>query len=218
MELFKYCRAAHMQSAREFGSVRIGTLSDYGKTDKYGEYVSDAKEGTKKLSGSVPELSFENISQYPGLQGFISLVPGAKIKNLVFTDNVVGAPDLLIFSASSKYDSNIHNRWFVEEGYDACYRITSAEHFLGAISEALGKEFRFLGYREVVYADDIHIVDPKSAIHPAFVKRQSHHIEQSEIRAAWAHVSENPITPIILQQSNVNMYVCPHATLATDEA
>jgi hypothetical protein len=44
-----------MESLLTDGSLRIGTLYEYRKTDKYGELVGDADEGTKRLDGRIKE-------------------------------------------------------------------------------------------------------------------------------------------------------------------
>ena len=82
MELFKYCRNDHMEAMFRFGTVRVGTLSDFRTHDKYGEHTADAQEGSKLMGGTIENLNGENSKLYPGLRGLIELGEGALVGTL----------------------------------------------------------------------------------------------------------------------------------------
>lgn len=216
MELFKFCRHEHLLSMKNSGSVRIGTLSDYRKTDKHGELISDEFEGSKRMSGSISNINSENAHKYPGLEGLVKVESGGGMTGqLTFNNCVFSVPDLLIFSATKEYSQQIHELWDKNEGYNSCYKIISPRLFFRAISEALGSNYNFLGFAEVHYADEIDIASPQAGIHPALVKRHAGYADQAEIRAIWQPVNANAedIEPIVLQQSGGSRYITSHRIL-----
>lgn len=213
MELFKYCRREHMLALKDTGAVRVGSLSDFRKTDRYGELVSDDYEGSKKLAGTISNLNSENVHQYPGLKGLISIEGGGSVGLLTVTDFVHSVPDLLIFSAAKEYSEAAHRLWADSEGYDSCYRINSPRLFFRAITAALGDQYEFLGFAEVHYADEIDIATPQAGIHPALVKRHTGYADQAEVRALWAPRNTANVEPVILGRSRAFLYVAEHRTI-----
>lgn len=213
MELFKFCRHEHFLSMKNSGSVRIGALSDFRKTDKYGELVSDDFEGSKKLAGTISNLTSQNAHQYPGLDGLIKVGGGSMIGQLTVTNFVHSVSDLLIFSATKEYSEETHKLWADSESYGSCYRIISPRLFFRAISEALGSKYIFLGFAEVHYSDEINIASPHAGVHPALVKRHSGYAEQAEVRAIWRPINNVHVEPILLQRSRASLYITEHRTL-----
>jgi hypothetical protein len=103
VELYKYCRQTHLHKLEVRGELRVGTLFDYRRTDKYGELTSDETEGTKKLGGSISELNAHNAHLYPGLAGLMQVEGEGKIGQLTVQNHTVGVGDLLVFSTSARY-------------------------------------------------------------------------------------------------------------------
>jgi hypothetical protein len=163
MQLYKYCRGEHFRALKERGVVRIGTLADFRRTDRYGELTGDALEGSK-------------------------------------------SPNAMVFSASSQYDIETHRRWKELEGYDTCYVIHSARLFAKGVTRALGKSYGFIDGCFVQY-------ELAPAMHLAFVKREVNHIEQAEVRLAWAPRLGAPVEPQIFAKSEVFKYVSLHAEI-----
>ena len=144
VELYKYCKAEHRAGMLSRGVFRVGTLHDYRRTDIYGELVSDEQEGKKVIGGNISQLSAETAHLYPGLEALrqaglinIDFSSGTRIENLSIESAVSESPNLLIFSTSVKYSAKIHEHWREAEGYDACYKITSARLFFRAVSRAI---------------------------------------------------------------------------------
>ena len=213
MELFKYCRSEHQVQMLNFGSVRVGTLEDYRRTDKYGELVSDEFEGSKRLDGTIPNVKSVNMKDYPGLKGIAHIAPGSSGK-VVITNFRLSVSNLLVFSASEHYSSVTHDRWKSEEGYDSCYQILSPQLFFQAISEALGANYTFLGYGRVHYADQLHIAEPAAGIHPALVKRQSGYSDQSEVRELWRPKAGIEVRPVVIPETSAGSYCRGYCRLA----
>jgi hypothetical protein len=218
VELYKYCRETHLRSLEENGALRLGTLSDYRKTDRYGELTADEREGTKKLGGSIVELNAHNAHMYPGLAGLIKVKGEGKFRQLTVKNSTVQSRDLLVFSTSARYSEEAHKKWLESEGYDACYRITSARLFFRAVTEALGPQYGFLGFGRVIYAEEFDIAAIQAAVHPALVKRHSRYIEQDEVRTLWKPTDGKNVEPVLLDASSANLYVVRHRVLAKTEA
>lgn len=221
MELFKYCKSEHRDMLLSSGCIRVGTLEDYRRTDKYGEMVSDQDEGKRIIGGSITGLSAENEHLYPGIAALrqsklinIDLRGGGSVRNLTIGKAILESPDLLVFSASSEYSNSTHKCWHAAEGYDACYKILSARLFFRAISQALGPNYRFLGYAEVIYTNTIDLTDPRCHTHPALIKRTTEFSSQAEFRAVWALTTESESTkPVLLESSRAGLYASPYASL-----
>jgi len=218
MELFKYCRGEHWKLMQSIGSVRIGSLRDFQRTDKYGELTSDTSEGSKRLAGTIENVNADNISSFPGLEGLIHIEGGGKVGKLVVNNYTRSVPNLLIFSASVKYSDEMHKLWLSQESYDVCYKINSARLFFRALSSALGSEFEFLGSGRVHYADEIDISTREAGIHPALVKRRTGYEGQAEIRALWQRRETRDVVPVILPNSQAHIYVSHYVTLGAGGA
>ena len=203
---------------RQSGAARIGTLSDYRTQEQYGEHVADPHEGTKLLAGTIEDLNFESAKKYPGLQGLIDVSGGGKIRNLQVDKFTSSITDALLFSTSQEYSERLHNEWLATEGYDTCYRILSARLFFKALSDELAPDYQFVGFANVVYAEEIDIATPLAGIHPALVKRNPRHSVQSEVRAIWQPSANRELTPLILPKSRANLYCVHHSSLGQDGA
>lgn len=208
MELYKYCKRDHLPLRGSSCSVRVGTLHDYRNTEKYGELISDIHEGSKIISGTVANLSKKNIHQYPNLGGIIELGESGSIGSLVMTNCTIISENMFIFSAAQEYSRSEHERWYEEEGYDACYRIHSARLFFREISRALGSRGQFIGFAPVHYVESFDLSSPN--IHPALVKRQSKHHSQREVRAIWRPTDGAEVKGVLLGNTSIGRYCTTH--------
>jgi hypothetical protein len=225
VELYKHCKSAHHDSLLSSGSLRVGTLKDYRRTEIYGELVGDENEGKKTIGGIISELTSESAHQYPGIEALrqarlinIDMSGGGSITNLTIKNAVSESHNLLVFSAAAEYSREAHVQWLKAEGYDACYKITSARLFFRAISRAIAAQHRFLGFAAVVYEDSFALTDHRSHTHPALVKRRSAFSGQSEVRGLWAAQNSADLEPVVLESSAANIYAMPFAKLPAVEA
>ena len=194
-----------MDSMLATGAARIGTLVDYRNAGEHGELVGDTLEGSKLLAGTILNLNAEKAKQFPGLEGLIE-INGGFIGTLEVSNYVRSIVDALIFSASREYSEEAHRRWHEAKEYDCCYRILSARLFFKSLTEAVGSDFTFIGFADVVYSEQIDIAKPEAGTHPALVKRNVEHNFQNEVRAIWHPSLEQPVSPIILLKSRANTY------------
>jgi hypothetical protein len=218
MELYKYCTSKNFDLVKSRGGVRIGSLSDYRRTDKYGELVGDALEGTKNISATVQDMRYADQRRFPGLRGIFELGPRGRTVGSWFNNVTVSSPDVLVFSASEVYDKETHALWRESAVYDVCYQIHSAKLFFRALTRALGDNYRFFGFGPVVYAKEFDAREQRSATHPAFVKRQEAHFTQREVRAVWVvmpghTVESRKLEPQTLEKSEAYKYVSHYASV-----
>ena len=208
MELFKYCKRAHVPIVHSKGAVLIGTLFDFRKTDKYGELIADQHEGSKAISGTATNLNAINVHLYPGLKGLINLSSGATIGQINVSNYTVSCQNMFVFSAAQEYSLEEHRRWYAAEGYDACYRIHSARLFFRELSRVLGTRGTFVGFKPIHYAETFDL--SASDVHPALVKRQTLHQSQQEVRALWQPANDVEVEPILLPETAVGVYCTLH--------
>ena len=213
MELFKYCKRAHVPLAHSKGAVLVGTLFDFQKTDKYGELVADLHEGSKSISGTATNLNSANVHLYPGLKGLVSVGSGATIGRINVANYTVSCQNMFVFSTAQKYSREEHERWYAAEGYDACYRISSARLFFRELSRVLGARGKLVGVEPIHYAETLDL--SASDIHPALVKRQMLHQSQQEVRALWQPAEGMDVEPILLAETAVGLYCTLHQTIGS---
>jgi hypothetical protein len=193
------------------GSARIGSLVDYRNTEKYGELTSNNSEWIKKPAGSISNVNAENIRSYSELERLIHVEGSGEIGQINVKEYTVSSPNFLIFSTFRIYCKETHRLWKDHEGYDSCYRITSARLFFRAISEALGPNYEFLGWGEVHFTDRMDITSSlTTGFHPALIKHQTGYTAPSEIRAIWQPKNSENVEPKILDNSRAGLYCCEH--------
>ena len=220
MELYKYCKNLHHDALLTRGALRVGTLYDYRRTDVFGERVADKQEGKKVLGGVLTHLTAESELVIPGIKALrqaglinIDLSHGGTIEHLTIESAVSESPNLLLFSTSTEYSNKTHEHWNEAEGYDACYKITSARLFFRAISNVLGVGYSFLGFGSVIYEDRIDLKDPRCHVHPAMVKRRSEFFGQAEVRGVWKSNDTKDLAPVLVDTSGAALYAMPYRRL-----
>lgn len=209
MDLYKYCKREHLPT-KGGSSIRVGTLFDYRRTDKYGELTSDSHEGSMKVSGEVSGIDARTIAKYPILQGLMNVEGEGKVGRVVFEDCTIESDDLYLFSAALTYSREDHLRWYEAEGYDACYRIHSPRSFFRAVTRCFSGSEMFLGVHPVRYAES---VLPSESLHPSIVKRQVQHFAQREARAIWTPGHRLVLEPITLRVNHLYRYCETFAVL-----
>lgn len=217
---YKYCKSIHWRSMEQRGCLRVGTLYDYRRADKFGELVTDSMEGTKVLSGSV-SVTPETEGDFPSLKGILKHTgaPGARAANITMQGvKIRDFSDCMIFSAALEYSVAAHQRWFEAEGYDACYRIFVPRLFSQAITEGLGAGFRLFDGAPITYADELDIATMAAAVPPMYVKRHTGaYLDQAEFRAVWKPLIPTPLLePTTFNETRAKHYVELHAMLGRD--
>lgn len=214
MELFKYCKLEHMHGMLRHGSTRVGTLFDWRRSDCYGELVSDMNEGYTPCTGNI---IFYDATHTNAIKIDSVVNERNKFGEVTGRNIALRADNHFAFSTSSKYSLAEHSMWNELEGYNACYRILSAELFFGAISRTpiLRDAAEFVCFAPALYIDSTsQNTIFQEAFHPALLK-QSSFSNQNEVRALWSPNSiDTMIEPLLIPSSDARLYVSEYAVIS----
>ena len=223
MEIFKYTRQKYKQAALERGSIRLGTLFDYRKTESHGIQIGDEREGRITLEGTLENLTHEHTEGHSALERLVKLGPGATIGKLVVSNLRLESENLFVFSTSSAFSELALLEWNKDPHarYDSCYQINSARLFFKAISQAISDRATFLGFGSVHYYDSsapIQLASPLARLHPGQLKGGITHGHQIEIRAFWRPIEPTAIEPMSIEIPELRKYVANKFTLASSSS
>lgn len=206
LQVFKFCKSKDMKSLVERGSVRIGTLFDWRKQEKYGEMAADQSEGITQTPFNIIfyDHRFINAMQIDS-RVWVDGDKPSQIRH--FKNEVLRTPNLYTFSTSATYSEEIHKKWFESEGYDACYRINSTRLFSKAISRRLASSTLLL-FEPVLYFDELQTnQELNGTFHPAMLKKINTFGGQHEVRGLWqSHDTNSPIEPVVIGESDAWKY------------
>ena len=207
--LYKYMKLEHAIDLVRKGSLRIGTLNDFKKSEKHSGSILDQEEGIK-VTYSEDEIDLSHPETVPSfLRNHIRLngVKYWKISNVRFqvTDK---SPDYYIYTVSEEYNPEIMRRMLNENGYDSCVQIDQPEIFFGIITDCLYKECKIKdggGFAaRCVYENRSQHYSKTGRPHPTLIKDTSYSF-QKEIRAIWTP-SENIIKSLFIQCYQLKKY------------
>lgn len=184
--LYKYARQADAESMLERGSFMIGTLYGFRDEEKHGTEIGDAGEGTKHLTESVVDATWDEVRNSPIISSLIVASPGSDIR---FSNTKFGQT----FSVEDNYvfcvSRDRTKKALRDFGKDVCLRIATPVEFFGALTQSLlaaGKLPQQGGgfLSPCVYADRNEDYYNQSSVHPALLKPHRFSY-QKEYRAVW---------------------------------
>lgn len=190
VRLYKYLPKKYLEAFVSRGSLKIGTLYEYRKTEQYGNVIGDKNEGLHKTELSLAGGGEIDLGIYSLEAEFFRrhiLRPDQQATNvkIVLADGArlishTNSPDLYIYCMSSKYDPKVMDQF----GCDACLEIVNPMGFFRAITHRIRHKARFDGFGPVRYmSKDTHYTRPHQ-IHPAIMK-DPEFVYQNEWRAIW---------------------------------
>lgn len=195
MVLFKYLQRKHLEGFLSKGSIRIGTLYDYRRIERYGSVIGDDYEGLYETELSIPgggvvDMATNSYDAEAFRKYFLHNRPDLhdrKVK-LVFQPKTKlitrsTSQNLYIYCMSSEYNEHVMK----EFKCDSCLEIINPEYFFAAISKRIRHKASFDGYVEVSYLNKrAHYTKPHS-LHPAIMKDPKYEY-QKEWRAIWSPI------------------------------
>lgn len=188
--LYKYLPKKYLEAFLSRGSLKIGTLYEYRKTEAYGEVIGDKNEGLHKTELFLPgggEIDLASAS--PEAEYFRKHVlrpdqRDAKVKiilengaRLIAHSN---SEDLYIYCMTSEYSPGVMK----EFGCDACLEIFRPREFFNAISRKIRHKAKFNGLDPIQYMNKTTHYKSPHTIHPAVMKDIEYEY-QKEWRAIW---------------------------------
>lgn len=200
--LYKYLRRKHLNRFRNDGEMRIGTLYDFRKEERYGSVVGDSDEGTKILttdgyhfldtndSATIPDWfksHFEkSIRIAPG--GSLTIHARAGVRTRLT------APDRYVYCVSTEFDKGI----LLNGEYDCCIQIVDSERFFEEITIRLSRFAVWLEFSPCVYRSRLVLGDKDDGLDPALIKGKRY-TYQREARAIWEAAVDGPLSPVIIR-------------------
>lgn len=220
VRLYKFMTRHWANEMVRNGSIRIGTLFDYGDTEKYGSAIGDELEGHREYFSVI--AGTKTLGELNSLEAMPFRFEGVDPSRIKFTNLTVSVnaprPNLYLFSASSN-DSleaqeriNADNAAAGRDPYDSCVEITSALRFFSELTRFMTTQARAIPQAKgmCTYADhriDFNAPAAHWRVMPAMVKRVEHSY-QSEYRALWRDLQgSNDIQPVMTQIPAITPYV-----------
>lgn len=213
--LFKFVKRRYMNGALATGSIRLGTLHDFRKTEDHGQSQGDPSEGKNNVFQHVGFLDSHDPSSFAGR--IVVLSDGATMENCTLVEER-DFPDSYVFCASTNFSEDLFRKWNTSDGLDACYEISDVAGFINAISNALDNSAQLVGYAPVVYVDgDLDGAAGQHVIHPAFVKQVRKYKWQTEYRFVWQHKRPEEADPKLFEVNGLSRCCKPFAILEHGE-
>lgn len=192
MRFFKYMPRRYLEAFFRRGSIKIGSLYEYRKTEHYGNVVGDKNEGLHMtelsfegdreidLAEDCPEANFfkKNILR-PDQQGIKNV--SIKIESGTRLIALSHSSDRYIYCMSSEYNPQVMKQF----GCDACMEIINPEAFFSALSRRIRHQGNFDGCFDVQYMSKLTHYTMPHKLHPAIMK-EVEFAYQKELRAIWA--------------------------------
>lgn len=174
------------------GTVRIGTLADYRRSELYGEEIGDRDEGRATFAMNILAPAIWTVDTIPEIaKSKIRLGPNDIVFAENNTFNILDEADVWIYSMSGSYSEEMQAR----SGYSACVQIDRSPFFdamcavmgpLAAASPGIG-ECLYIG-RDLDYSQRGKI--------PIELLKPAGYAYQQEWRSIW--LSREPPAPFVI--------------------
>lgn len=199
--MFRYSANKYSKALLKMGSIRIGTLHDFRKSE-HKRGIADPQEGKKEVSHHIDHtvLNGGNSIHNRAAKEFRAISVGsgssAVLENVVFSRRF-NEPNCFVMCASKTNSKNVMKEF---EGADSCIEIVNQSLFFELLTKSLNSIIPviFRGVYKVTYQnrkETWNEIDWGS--HPALIKEPEFSV-QDEVRAIWQPRRTAPIEPINL--------------------
>lgn len=220
MALYKFLSRKYFDKFFETGSLRLGTMYDFKRTEVHGLSRGDSSEGKHRIRRIVNEpMVLTGNEQEPLISDIISTNGGTvNLSNTTFV-KVQQDGDGFIFCTSYFFSEQIFKNWHSENNVDACYEIVDPQGFIRAISNAISNSAYFFENHNITYTDEhIDYLSNQAPIHPAFTKVANNYSWQVENRSLWkARQPSGILQPWNISVPEAIQFCRPFATLEKNE-
>ncbi|MCK1789664.1 hypothetical protein [Pseudomonas violetae] len=206
--LYRYSEKKWSNALIERGSIRVGTLQDFRKTE-HKPGISDPFEGTKRLLHEIDDWDLDDeVNGSPSyhakateLMGMFSIGPNTG--GIRFTgcssERVVEVPNCFIYCTSHRLHKDVMSQF---EGADSCVEIYRLQNFYECLTAAINKRVpvRWGGLRDVRYASRTEICNGNDfGETPTWLKGEDF-AGQYEARAVWHPMNPHePLEPFAME-------------------
>lgn len=204
MRLFKYIESKYLDGFIRHGTLRMGTLYDFRKTEVYNSAIGDAEEGISSqshyfshrftLQNSTNDLrnwanqivkTPENSNDF-AFEGFT-----LRLEN--------NSPDYYIFCTSMEFDRNVMENDFK---CDCCIEILEPYIFIQKIKKAVRDKAKYVANKKVVYENKHLAYNQQLNQHPAITK-DPRYMNQCEHRTIFSPRRElDKLEPFLFRINN----------------
>jgi hypothetical protein len=208
MFCFRYAKSTYNDALLREGTVRIGTLHDFRRTE-HAAGIADQQEGQKTVLSPVSSgLATQGNPLARHLENFgIQIGPGeVHFMNCKFARSFDHS-DLFLYCMSEARNESVMAEF---EGADSCVEIVAPSKFFGVLTERLADRLPvdFQGCHRIQYQHRTEVWNGQDwGAHPAMIK-SSNYSRQCEIRAVWSpREPEVAIEPFIITDRRLTEYV-----------
>lgn len=209
-KVYKFIERQHAEDLVQYGNIKVGTLLDFQKTEKYGAEIGDDQEG-------------RNVTRVLADSNGDARISSMRLGNVIFKDgSMAGVPDHM----PAAYYEQTSDQYYIlslsldnersameKMKYDTCVEIIEPWLFAHALNRqlaAMGKiahskiNYDYFMMENCVYMNKNVVIDgssgqaidvPPSTV-PIFLQKRLDHIYQKEIRMVWKPSVPDP-QPVI---------------------
>ena len=199
MKFYKYLDRKYIESFWEMGVIRVGTLSDFRRTEEFGAEIGDKEEGISTASSAPLAASVE----YGGRVEF-----GGGQSERIEIRSISISPDSFIYCVTDINSIECRDRL----GYDAGFEIVNVVEFGNTIERKLREQHPYISslaigacnYRncDERWSDAIDV--------PPMLNKASRFSYQREHRLIWcAPTMTVKLSPIIIEVPEARDYCRP---------
>lgn len=185
MKLYKYTQKEFVENFFDTGEIRLGTLSDFRKSEKYNVAIADTREGMRdhvKILSGTSELGSHSQNVNEMLSQMFNVQGGGKVffHNTKATLRTI-TPDIFIYCATTKFNEVTMRDEFKCNG---CIEITNSVRFFREITKALSISCYLMAQERVNYINTTFDMEDRPKQKIALCK-ESVFSYQNEFRAVW---------------------------------
>ncbi|MCE1054125.1 hypothetical protein [Pseudomonas alloputida] len=209
--LYRYSSARHNESLMKAGSLRIGTLFDFRRSEhKAG--IADPTEGMKTVYHHVDHWDADSeIPGHPskhmramsevGMFQFTGSGGGGGMYGITLARQL-DSPDYFIHCSAWKLSHTVMKQF---EGAETCVEIVDPMGFYGHITQSLNAvtPVKFEGLFRIKYTDRHEQWNGMDYGLSGCLIKEREFKEQCEVRAIWSPVNGQPIAPQIIENPNL---------------
>ena len=191
--LFKFIEKKWMDEFFKTGSIRLGTILDFGDTIAHGNCRGDSSEGKHAIKRTATQpVTLTKHHHEPIFSEYIK-TDSDSVLNGITVIVPRRSQDGFVFCTSNQYCEQLFKRWFKEVNADACYQIIDIKGFCDAVSEAIKSTANFAYRSDCIYTEEV--IDwrsPDAKYPPSITKNANDYKWQREHRFIWAPLYPSP--------------------------
>lgn len=216
--MYRYSREEFSQKLIEIGSIRVGTLHDFRRTEhKAG--IADPQEGKKLVTHHIPFAVMDNHDSFHGraAKEFRAFDLEGSGPGNIFVNCGMGRQfdesDCFILCFSSRKSKDVMSEF---EGANSCVKITDHKSFLKQVTNSLMAHtpVNFCGFYKVKYGPRKEAWNGSNwGANPAVIK-EIEFSNQFEYRAIWQPSFSQTISPLIIENEHLTEF-CQMVNIST---